>query len=245
MGISKNPVKRSIYGIATGLLASISSIILGLYQATLELDVEGEEHIYHLQAMETNYILSVWHSFVDAAVFIFHSRNITIYSDHPRTPAYERSAAHFFREIGIKTLRNLGFGVLDASLGKQSAGIINFIKTIREGSPALIAPDGPHGPIYRAKPGSVYIAEKTLSPIIPVGFSFSAKINGPNWDDFALPLPFSRIIVMIGEPMQKGPSENQEDFTKRLEDQLDRLCLTANRKLMVAQGHGRKTGWER
>ena len=30
--------------------------------------------------------------------------------------------------------------------GKQSVGIMNFIKTIRGGTPALVAPDGPHRP---------------------------------------------------------------------------------------------------
>lgn len=234
MGLPRHPIKRSAYGFVTGLLAAISSLVLWIYQASLDLHVEGEEHLFRIQAEGRNYLLTVWHSFVDAAVFVFHSRNILIYSDHPRTEEYERSVAHFFREVGIKTLRTLGFGVLDASLGKQSAGILNFIKAIREGSPAMLAPDGPHGPIYRAKPGSAYIAEKTGSPILPVGFGFSRKIVGPNWDDFALPLPFSRVMVIIGEPMTPAAGESQDAFSARLEATLDALCFAANDRLRAA-----------
>lgn len=231
MGLPLHPVKRAAYGFITALLASVSSLVLWIYQASLDLHVEGEEHLFRIQAAGHNYLLTVWHTFVDAAVFVFHSRDVLIYSDHPRTAEYERSVAHFFREVGIKTLRNLGFGVLDASLGKQSAGILNFIKAIREGSPAMLAPDGPHGPIYRAKPGSAYIAEKTGSPILPVGFGFSRKIVGPNWDDFALPLPFSKVVVVIGEPMMARAGESQAAFSARLEETLDSLCFAANDRL--------------
>ena len=65
-------------------------------------------------------------------------------------------------------LRQMGFDVLDASLGKQSAGVLNFIKKIQNGTPAIVAPDGPHGPIYEAKPGVIYMAAKAGSVVVPM-----------------------------------------------------------------------------
>ncbi|MDH4199429.1 MAG: hypothetical protein OEV66_03525 [Spirochaetia bacterium] len=229
MSLPSNPVKRGLYSFTTGLFASISSIILGMYEATLNIEIQGEEHLLMASALDNRYILTVWHSFVDAAAFVFHSKNILIYSDHPRTLRYEKSMAHFFREVGIKTLHNRGFQVLDASLGKQSSAIIHFIKKIKDGNAALIAPDGPHGPIYKAKPGSVFIGGKTGSPIIPLGFAFSRKIQGPNWDDFSLPLPFSKIIVMVGEPLDAPQDSTKlKEFSLILENRLDMLCFKAN-----------------
>jgi hypothetical protein len=229
MGLPDNSLIRKFYSFSGNVLSALSSIVLGVYEATLNIVIVGEENLLRAKAVEKKYLLTVWHTFVDAAVFVFHSGDILIYSDHPRTQKYEKSMAHFFREIGIKTLRNRGFHVLDASLGKQSVGIINFIKKIKEGSPALIAPDGPQGPIYRAKPGAAYIASKTGSVIIPIGIGFSRKILGPNWDDFALPLPFSKVVVVVGEPMTPPvETEKHGEFTLLLEQTLDNLCFKAN-----------------
>ncbi|MES0489718.1 MAG: DUF374 domain-containing protein [Leptospirales bacterium] len=231
MGYPKNRASRFCYKASTSLVSSVSSITLGLYQATLNIDFEGKERLLKLDAEGTNYIIAVWHTFVDVAVLAFHSRRLLIYSDHPRLDAYEKSSAHFFREVGIKTLRSHGFDVLDASHTKQSVGILNFIRKIKEGCPALIAPDGPNGPIYEAKPGSVYMAAKTGSVIVPVGISVSRQITGPNWDDFAVPIPFSKIIAVIGEPIkppQKPDAKVQQEYTYILENSLDALCHQAN-----------------
>ena len=230
MSLPANPVLKGLYGFIAGLLSAASSIMLGIYESTLNIEIYGEENLLFTAARDNKYILTVWHSFVDAAVFVFHSKNILIYSDHPRTQKYEKSIAHFFREVGIKTLHNRGFQILDASLGKQSSAILNFIKKVKEGNAALIAPDGPHGPIYKAKPGSVFIGAKTGSAIIPLGFAFSRKVQGPNWDDFALPLPFSRMIVIVGEPLRPPTDQDKiKYFSQVLEDRLDQLCHQANR----------------
>ncbi len=231
MGLPSNPAVRLLYRSSTSVLASISALLLSIYQATLEIEVEGEEHILLLRARRRNFVVAVWHTFVDAAVFAMHGWGLVVYSDHPRTREYERSWTHFFREIGLKTLRGLGFEILDASLGKQSAGIINFIKKIRGGMPAMVAPDGPHGPNYEAKPGTIYMALKSNSVVLPVGFGFSRRIVGPNWDDFALPLPFSRVAMVIGEPIEPPPGATDEEllgFAKQMEESLDRLCFRAN-----------------
>lgn len=234
MSLPSNPVRRIWYRFVTGLFASFSTVLLSIYQATLDFTVEGDDELRLLAARNKNFIVAAWHTFVYAGIFTLHSRNLVIYSDHPRTKTYEESWTHWFREIGIKTIQGLGFDVLDASLGKQSAGIVNFIKMIKSGMPALVAPDGPHGPIYRAKPGVIYMARKADSVVLPVGFGFSRRIVLPNWDDFALPLPFSRVAMVIGKPFE--PEGNLDEaamdrLSAELEAELDRLCFRANELL--------------
>lgn len=232
MGHPKNPIKRFLFKASTSFFSAISAFVLGVYRSTLNFEIVGLENLLKVAAQDKNYILAIWHTFIDAAVFVFHSRQILLYTDHPRVEAYEKSATHYFREIGIKTLESHGFKVLDASHQKQSSGIIQFIKKIEGGAPALISPDGPNGPIYKAKPGAVFIAKKTGGAIIPTGFGFSRKIVGVNWDDFALPLPFSRVCLVIGEPLfvpEDVSAEEQEEMTSLLEEQMDALCFQANR----------------
>ena len=231
MGLPRNPIHRYAYRGSTSTLAAISSIILSLYRSTLEFHLEGDDHLRLLKARKQNYIFAIWHTFVDAAIFALHSRGICIYSDHPRTRAYETSWTHFFREIGIKCIRGMGYDVLDASLGRQSAGIIQFIHTIKDGTAAMVAPDGPAGPIYETKPGVMYMARKSGSVVVPLGLSMSRRVVGPNWDDFALPLPFSRVALVVGEPIQPGPQIDDDSLRAQsdaLEKRLDDLCFRAN-----------------
>lgn len=226
-----HPVKRTLYRAVTSLLSTFAALLLSIYQSTLEFHVEGENHLRILRTLRKNHIVAIWHTFVDAAVFCLHHRNLCIYSDHPRTQEYENSSVHFFREIGLKTLKALGFDVLDASLGKQSAGIINFIKKIQSGTPALVAPDGPHGPIYEAKPGVIYMAAKANSCIVPIGVGFSRRIVSSNWDDLSFPLPFSRVALVVGEPIEPSDDLSEASLAKQakaLEETLDRLCFRAN-----------------
>lgn len=226
-----SPIKRTLYRASTSLLSTISAILLTIYQSTLIFIIEGEDHLRILRTQKKNHILAIWHTFVDAAVFCLHHRNLCIYSDHPRTKEYEESLTHFMREVGLKTLRALGFDVLDASLGKQSAGIMNFIKKIQNGVPSLVAPDGPSGPIYEAKPGVIYMAAKANSYIVPVGVGFSRRIIGNNWDDLSFPLPFSRVALVIGEPILPSSDTSEESLAKQaliLENKIDELCFRAN-----------------
>lgn len=226
-----NPLKRTAYRAATSLLAAVFAVLISIYESTLRIEIEGEDNLRLLAARKRNYIVAVWHTFVTAAVFTLHHRHFCIYSDHPRTDAYERSWTHFFREIGLKTLRALGFDVLDASLGKQSAGVLNFIKKIQGGTPAIVAPDGPHGPIYEAKPGVVYMAAKASSVVVPIGASFSRRVVGANWDDFSLPLPFSRVAFVVGVPIEPPADLGEAELaalSRKVEETLDQLCFRAN-----------------
>ena len=229
--LPQNPVKRTFYRAITSFFAALAAVLISIYESTLRFEIEGEDHLRLLRAQKRNYIVAVWHTFVTAAVFTLHHRHFCIYSDHPRTESYERSWTHFFREIGLKTLRSLGFDVLDASLGKQSAGVLNFIKKIQNGTPAIVAPDGPHGPIYEAKPGVIYMAAKADSVVVPIGASFSRRVVGANCDDFSLPLPFSRVAFVIGEPIVP-PKDLSEaalaEHSRHVEQVLDKLCFRAN-----------------
>jgi lysophospholipid acyltransferase (LPLAT)-like uncharacterized protein len=68
-------------------------------------------------------------------------------------------------------------------------------------SPAL-TPDGPRGPRHDFKPGAIMLAQITGKPILPIAIAHSCKFTFPTWDSFELPLPFSRVAVVYGEPVK-------------------------------------------
>ncbi|MGE3537006.1 MAG: lysophospholipid acyltransferase family protein [Candidatus Tectimicrobiota bacterium] len=95
----------------------------------------------------------------------------------------------------IRTIRG------SSSRGGMRAGL-ELIRSLRQGSHALIVPDGPRGPRYQVQPGIILVAEKTGALIVPVTYNARWKKVLTSWDRFIIPLPFSRVVVIYGEPLQ-------------------------------------------
>lgn len=108
--------------------------------------------------------------------------------------------------------------------GKEA--LRELTRLVQNGHDAGITPDGPRGPKYRVQSGVIDLAQLTQAPIIPVSYVVTRQITFKKaWDNFAIPLPFARCTVRIGNPItvprdaDAGESEN-----KRLE--LERILQT-------------------
>ncbi|MGL6169479.1 MAG: lysophospholipid acyltransferase family protein, partial [Fusobacteriaceae bacterium] len=99
-------------------------------------------------------------------------------------------------------LEKYGTELIRGSSDKESVkSLIKLIKKAKEGYTVGTPVDGPKGPIYTVKPGMIYIAQKSGLPIVPMGVAYSSKwIFKRSWDQFQLPKPFSKGIVVLGEP---------------------------------------------
>jgi lysophospholipid acyltransferase (LPLAT)-like uncharacterized protein len=76
-------------------------------------------------------------------------------------------------------------------------------------SPA-ITPDGPRGPLHDFKPGAIMLAQISGKPILPIAVAHSWQYTFPTWDAFELPLPFSRVAIVYGEPVQVSRAMDAE-----------------------------------
>lgn len=89
--------------------------------------------------------------------------------------------------------------------------LVNTIKSDK--SQVMITADGPKGPPREIKDGTIRLAQKTGSVIIPVSWHASReKIFEKTWDKFKIPLPFSRITYCYGEPFVVPPKAKREDY---------------------------------
>jgi lysophospholipid acyltransferase (LPLAT)-like uncharacterized protein len=68
-------------------------------------------------------------------------------------------------------------------------------------SPA-ITPDGPRGPLHEFKPGAIMLSQITGKPILPIAVAHARKYTFRTWDAFEVPLPFSRVAIVYGEPVK-------------------------------------------
>lgn len=129
-------------------------------------------------------------------------------------------------ETMVRVMRPMGYRHVRGSSSRGGAEAMHeLVQRVRRGRTAAIIADGPRGPARVAKTGVVVAARHTGLPVIPTGAWCCRAKRLRSWDRTALPLPFSRIILSFGEPIQVPdrltPTE-VEDWRKRIEDAVTR-----------------------
>lgn len=117
-------------------------------------------------------------------------------------------------------VRKAGAHVIRGSSTHTGARALrDYYETIvkKEVSPA-ITPDGPKGPVHEFKPGAVMLSQMTGKPILPVSIAATRSIRFKTWDAFELPLPFSRVAVVYGEPVKLKRGMNAEELAQAQAD---------------------------
>ena len=92
----------------------------------------------------------------------------------------------FFSVAGLGAVRGSS-----SRLGREAATAL--VETLRAGLDIGITPDGPRGPCYEVKPGTIIVARRTRAPLVLVGGEFSSAWRLGSWDRFYIPKPFSRV----------------------------------------------------
>jgi len=97
----------------------------------------------------------------------------------------------------------LGYHVVRGSSSRKAiSSLVKLLAAVKSGYSIGIAADGPRGPRYEAKPGISYIACKAGVPVVPIGVAYSAKwIFKKSWDKYQLPIPFSKLVLYVGQPL--------------------------------------------
>ncbi len=101
-----------------------------------------------------------------------------------------------------------------------STGILGLIAHLKRGNSVIITPDGPRGPRETVQMGVIHLARITEIPVTPVSFSCTRHVRLNSWDRFMLPLPFGRIVTVIGEDIpiaKEAEGESLEHCRKQVE----------------------------
>ena len=103
----------------------------------------------------------------------------------------------------------------------------NLTVKAREGFDLAITPDGPRGPAGSVERGIFFLEEKSGSPIVPLGVAARPSKRLASWDRFLVPLPFSRVVVAFGAPIEPAPEHLLDDGPAALAEELSRLSAKA------------------
>ncbi len=144
-----------------------------------------------------------------------------------KRPFYMLISGHPDGKLISKTVHFLGIHTIEGSSTRAGAGALKaMVRLIKEGKTVGITPDGPKGPRAKAKEGLAMASFLSKADIIPVTFSVSRKKTFSSWDQFLWAFPFSKGILIWGEPIS-FPLENTpkmlETICQKVENELNKI----------------------
>jgi lysophospholipid acyltransferase (LPLAT)-like uncharacterized protein len=176
-----------LYGYGIPFIAFIYFIAVHL---TSDIVIIGRENLKE----RSNYILCFWHSFIFLYFAVFLRNRRHAWMQHPTW--YMKTSHVILRYVGVRKI------ILGSSghSGKEAAK--QLVDYLKKGYSTVLLPDGPSGPPFQMKKGAFHISMQSNVPILPVRFESSPLVESQNWDLRKWPVPFSRITVELGEPIQ-------------------------------------------
>ena len=195
------------------------SWVLRLQRLTWRVHIEGREHLDRLYADEKRFLLCFWHGKYVPIVPLLEGYKACIISNQSKRG-----------NVIVEICRN--FGYQSAQIPDQprhdSLRLIGAVLSAnRVGG---IAVDGPLGPRGRVKSGVIRMASTLKFDLLPVSLDSRWKIVlNKRWDRMMLPLPFTKIYLVFGEPI-KMTTELHHEQVRVLADNLAEAITKLDKK---------------
>ena len=193
------------------LIGRIAAFHYRLYSATFRYRMHGEDPEELEKALrdfarrgpeiDHNYICAFWHQDELSLLPYFANRQIVAMVSDSRDGTIMATALEFF---GYLTTRG------SSTRGGVKAFVAS-LRLIRKGYHFTAAVDGPRGPIFKTKEGVIRLSEKSGRPILPFrAWPEHHILLWKAWNKGKVPLPFSKIHVVIGRPEMTSREETDE-----------------------------------
>lgn len=191
----------------------VAPLIHGLYRlwcGTLRIRETNRAPLDALAAVGKPMVFCLWHDELFSLMHVRRDLRIVTLVSRSRDGEY---LARLLQALGLLTARG-------SSSRGGAPGLLQAARLMREEKyNGCLTVDGPRGPRHQAKDGAVFLAFHTPAPIVPIRlFMEKAKVFR-SWDRFQLPLPFSRVDIVFGDPYPVSATElnPQELERERLE----------------------------
>ena len=170
-----------------------------LIQRTARYQVVGQEHVAQVHVSGRPLIISAWHGMTMMLAGYVTAREsigsyVMIVPDDTRGATLMTWARRLGAEPFVISMK------ADSMVAARR--VLELIRHMQTGMNLVINPDGPYGPSHEPKDGLSVIARKSRALIVPAAAYAGAAIRLPRWDRYAVPLPFSRIAVVMQEPFE-------------------------------------------
>ncbi len=196
------------------LIPRLIYLVHKLLALTVRWEFVGERY----KAGDAPYILSFWHARILMMPFAYKGWDGSMLISEHKDGAYIADAVEL---MGIKSSRG-------SSTRGGARALLEMIKIARTGRSLGITPDGPKGPREVVQPGTVQLAKKSGLPLRAVCYATKRHKRANSWDRFYIPLPFTRGVFVIGEPVYADSDDDDENL-HRFQQAMDQAQVTADR----------------
>jgi len=168
--------------------------------------------IWKMSDRGENVLGAVWHQDAIISPFCFRGRDILTMVSHSSLGDVLMEIFHKCHFIAVRGGSSRG--------GKEALSeIIEYLNT-HTGVVCGFAVDGSRGPARRAQIGLLLISQATGAPVYPMRSWARRKLFAPTWDKTMIPLPFNRLVFMLGEPIHV-PADADRGTLERLRAELE------------------------
>jgi len=184
--------------------------------STLRWEIRGREHLDSI--LETGHlpIFTFWHTCILTATWFWRDRGIVVMSSVSRDAEYT-----------ARVIKRFGYGTARGSSTRGGGRALAEMATcLDNGLEVAFTIDGPRGPAYEAKPGAVTLARHSRQAILPFHIDVQKRVRLGSWDRLTVPMPFSRAVVLISEPIyvpNEASGDEVRDKQAMLQSALDRM----------------------
>jgi lysophospholipid acyltransferase (LPLAT)-like uncharacterized protein len=204
-------MKRLLYKYLIPFLGSIFIYLIGLTCRKVIINKEIEKKLLD---SGINPIYTFWHGRMLYFPYLYRFQNKHHILVSPSSDG----------EIIGNLLKFYGFHIVWGSTFKKGAmALLNLVRVVKDGNSVVLIADGSRGPAFKAQDGAIKLARLTGSPIVPMTYSASSKKILNSWDRFIIPYPFSKIVVMYGEPVYILPDADDDIMEGKREELEKRL----------------------
>jgi lysophospholipid acyltransferase (LPLAT)-like uncharacterized protein len=203
--------------------AVVGAGIVGL-RATLRIETLHPEHEEALLARGAPIIYTMWHGRMVLPAFVHRHQGMVAMASRSKDG-----------EIIARWLERNGYVPVRGSTGKGGrAALQEMVDLVRAGHRAALTIDGPKGPPRAAQIGVIQLARKTGAWILPYSSASTRPWFLNSWDRYLAPKPFSRCVVVYGEPFQVPSDMHAREALHRIGSAVDEVTREADRAVGVA-----------
>ncbi len=180
--------------------------------ATLRLTQVNREPVDALITAGRPFVLSLWHN--ECFTLIYLKKNLKL-----MTIASQSKDGEYITGV----LEQLGFAVARGSSSRGGvSALLSSARLMRQGYSPAVTVDGPRGPRHKVKDGAIYLAGSNRVPLVPLRALSERCIRCGSWDRFEVPLPFSRVRVVFGDPYMVERDLRDKDMLEQERARLER-----------------------
>ena len=189
-----SPGRRLVYAIGMPLLRAVLFLLNSSYRIEKIIGSEIADHI--IADSGRAYVPCYWHQ-----QHIVCSNLMREWLRRGFKACYIVSAS-VDGEVPARIARSCGAEVIRGSAADTGALVLRDAHQIMKRGVSIVATsDGPLGPRFEFKAGTVIMARVGNAPLVPVACAADHAWYMNTWDRFMIPKPFARIVIAVGNPI--------------------------------------------